>query len=125
MKPEGKETPMATLKKFFITAAVLLVAVSFVAPAAAMDQGNKRKGKYTYRKVYKACHARGAVDSAKPALNPDAKTQAEWTEIFENRNFTEFGCEEEFKALDQGDLTDIYTYLHAHAADSPTPLKCK
>ena len=116
---------MFGLKKFFIVSVTLLVAVSFAVPAFAMDQGNKRKGKYTYRKVYKACHERGAVESAKPALNPDAKTQAEWTEMFENKNFTEFGCEEEFQALAQDDLVDIYTYLHAHAADSPTPLKCK
>ena len=116
---------MFTLKKWFITATVLLTALTFVAPLAAMETGNKRKGKYTYRKVYKACHERGAVASAKPALNPDAKTQAEWTAIFDNRDFAEFGCEEEFQALPQDDLADIYTYLHAHAADSPTPLKCK
>ena len=116
---------MLTFKKIFITATVLLVAMSFVAPVAAMEQGNKRKGKYIYHKVYKACHERGAVESAKPALNPDAKTQAEWTEVFDNRNFTDFGCEQEFKELAQDDLVDIYTYLHAHAADSPTPLKCK
>jgi hypothetical protein len=116
---------MFGLKKVFVVAVSLLVAVSFVAPALAMDQGNKRKGKYTYRKVYKACHDRGAVASAKPVLNPDAKTQAEWTEIFDNKKFTEFGCEEEFKALSQDDLADIYTYLYEHAADSPTPLKCK
>jgi hypothetical protein len=65
------------------------------------------------------------VETAKPALNPDAKTQAEWTELFEQKNFAEFGCEEEFQALPQEDLVDIYTYLHAHASDSPTPLKCK
>jgi hypothetical protein len=116
---------MSTLKKLFITATVLFVAMSFVAPVGAMDQGNKRKGKYIYRKVYKACYERGAVESEKPVLNPDAKTQAEWTEVFDNREFAEFGCEEEFNALEQDDLVDIYTYLHAHAADSPTPLKCK
>ncbi len=116
---------MSSWKKVLFTAVSLLLAASFAAPAAAMDQGNKRKGKYTYRKVYKACHARGAVASTKPVLNPDAKTQAEWTEMFEKRNFAEFGCEKEFAALERDDLVDIYTYLHAHAADSPTPLKCK
>lgn len=116
---------MLNLRKWFITATVLLTAVTVVAPLAAMETGNKRKGKYIYRKVYKACHERGAVESAKPVLNPDAKTQAEWTELFDNRNFAEFGCEEEFESLAQDDLADIYTYLHAHAADSPTPLKCK
>ena len=116
---------MFGLKRFFIIAVSLMLAVSFAAPVAAMEQGNKRKGKYTYRKVFKACHERGAVQSVKPVLNPDAKTQAEWTEMFENKNFTEFVCEKEFQALDPDDLADIYTYLHAHAADSPTPLKCK
>ncbi len=112
-------------KKGLIVAVSVLLAASFVAPVAAMDQGNKRKGKYIYRKVYKACHERGAVASEKPALNPDAKTQAEWTQIFESKDYTEFGCDQEFAALAQDDLVDIYTYLHAHAADSPTPLKCK
>lgn len=116
---------MFGFKKLFIVAVSLLLAATFVASAAAMEQGNKRKGKYIYRKVYQACHERGAVESAKPLLNPDAKTQAEWTAMFENRNFAEFKCDEEFKALPQDDLVDIYTYLHAHAADSPTPLKCK
>ena len=114
-----------SIKKLFITAAILMTAMSFVVPAMAMEQGNKRKGKYTYRKVFQACHERGAVASAKPVLNPDAKTQAEWTALFDNRDFTAFGCEQEFTALSDGDLTDIYTYLYAHAADSPTPLKCK
>ena len=112
-------------KKLFIVAVSLLVAASFVGPVAAMEQGNKRKGKYLYRKVYKACYERGAVESAKPALNPDAKTQAEWTQMFEQKNYAEFGCEEEFQALPKDDLVDIYSYLHAHASDSPTPLKCK
>ncbi|MGD8367631.1 MAG: cytochrome c family protein [Desulfobacterales bacterium] len=112
-------------KKLFIVAVSILLTASFVAPAVAMDQGNKRKGKYIYRKVFKACYERGAVASEKPALNPDAKTQAEWTEMFEAKDFAEFGCDQEFAALAQDDLVDIYTYLHAHAADSPTPLKCK
>lgn len=116
---------MLNLKKIFIVAVALIVSMSFVAPALALDKGNKRKGKYTYRKVYKACHARGAVESAKPALNPDAKTQAEWTDLFENRNFAEFGCQDEFVQLSEKDLSDIYTYMYDHASDSPTPLKCK
>jgi len=97
----------------------------FVTTSLAMEQGNKRKGKYTYRKVYKACHARGEVEAPKPTLNPDAHTQAEWEQIFDNRAFGEFGCKQEWDALDDTEIIDIFTYLHAHASDSPTPAKCK
>jgi hypothetical protein len=37
----------------------------------------------------------------------------------------EFGCKEEWSQLSDTELMDIYAYLHAHAADSPTPAKCK
>ena len=90
-----------------------------------LEAGNKRKGKYTYRKVYKACQKRGGVEAAKPILNPDAKTQAQWTKIFEKKDFTDFKCQEEWNKLSEENLMDIYAYLHDHAADSPTPAKCK
>ena len=80
---------------FFVSLMALFIGFCFLGNALAMDTGNKRKGKYTYRKVYKSCYERGEVDQAKPHLNPDAKTQAQWTEIFENRNFGDFGCQEE------------------------------
>jgi hypothetical protein len=112
-------------KKVLITAMSFLICLSVSGIASAMDQGNKRKGKYVYRKVYKACHERGAVETPKPPLNPDAHTQDEWTEIFDNRQFETFGCEEEWIGLEEDQVVDIYTYLHAHASDSPTPLKCK
>lgn len=94
-------------------------------PGFALEAGNKRKGKYTYRKVYKACQARGEVESNKPIINPDAKTQAQWTRIFEKKDYSDFKCQEEWSKLSKKDLMDIYAYLHAHAADSPTPAKCK
>jgi hypothetical protein len=103
----------------------VLLSVTFVGASFAMDKGNKRKGKYTYRKIYKACHERGEVEAAKPTINPDAHTQADWTKLFEAKNFEEFGCKEEWSALSEKDIIDIYTYLHAHASDSPTPAKCK
>jgi len=108
---------------FLITATLFLF--SSVGVALALEKGNKRKGKYTYRKVYKACMQRGEVDSPKPPISPDAKTQAQWTRLFEKKDFEDFGCEPEWGALSQKDLADIYTYLHDHAADSPTPAKCK
>ena len=108
---------------FLLTATVFLFTA--VGAAYAMGRGNKRKGKYTYRKVYKACMERGEVDSEKPPISPDAKTQAQWTRTFDKQDFEDFGCQPEWEALSEKDLSDIYTYLHDHAADSPTPAKCK
>ncbi|NNF98398.1 MAG: cytochrome c family protein [Desulfobacteraceae bacterium] len=112
-------------KKWLIIVAMTLASVYLATAVFAEEAGNKRKGKYLYRKVYKACNERGEVESPKPSLNPDAKTQGEWKDIFENELFTEFGCTEEWEALSDQALLDIFTYLHDHAADSPTPLKCK
>jgi hypothetical protein len=108
---------------FWLTALVFLF--STVTIALALEKGNQRKGKYTYRKIYKACKARGEVQSAKPPISPDAKTQAQWTRTFKKKDFADFGCKAEWDALSEKDLADIYAYLHDHAADSPTPAKCK
>ena len=113
---------MKRMLMLFLTA---VISVSFVGGAFAIEQGNKRKGKYIYRKVYSACNERGEVATAKPPLNPDAKTQAQWTQVFEQGNFDEFGCKVEWEQLSEEDKSHIYSYLHDHAADSPTPLKCK
>ena len=112
------------VRKSLLIALTIMISFSFIGISFAKD-GNKRKGKYTYRKVYKACHERGEVDVAKPPLNPDGHTQAEWTTIFETKNFSEFGCKEEWDNLSEEQVRDIYAYLYAHASDSPTPLKCK
>ena len=76
---------MKRMLMLFMTA---VISVSFVGAAFAIEQGNKRKGKYIYRKVYNACNERGEVDTPKPPLNPDAKTQAQWTQVFEQGNLT-------------------------------------
>jgi len=112
-------------KKVITTVLAFFMSICFIGTGLAMEQGNKRKGKYTYRKVYKACHERGAVESVKPTMDPDAKTQADWETMFDSKAFDEFGCQEEWSKLSDVELTDIFTYLHAHAADSPTPAKCK
>ena len=112
-------------KKVVSIVVALLMSICFVGLSLALEQGNKRKGKYTYRKVFKACYERGEVTSQKPPVNPDAHTQAEWESLFTGRTFNEFGCQQEWGALNEKDLTDIYTYLYAHASDSPTPAKCK
>ena len=112
-------------KKLTLILLSSIICFSFVSVSMASSEGNKRKGKYTYRKVYKKCHARGEVASAKPILNPDAKTQDQWQRAFDKEKFEEFKCGEEWASLSEKDLMDIFAYLHAHAADSPTPAKCK
>ena len=112
-------------KKAIITLITIVFLISSAGIIFALEKGNERKGKYTYRKVYKACMARGEVDSAKPPISPDAKTQAQWTRVFNKKDFEDFGCKTEWDSLDEKELMDIYAYLHDHAADSPTPAKCK
>ncbi len=87
--------------------------------------GNKRKGKYTYKKVVQACFERGEVDSDVPKISPADKKQAEWKGIFEGKNFAEFGCAQEWAALSEEDVLDIYSYMYNYAADSPAPATCK
>lgn len=113
------------MKKTAITVLALLLTVCFSAAALAAEKGNERKGKYTYRNLYKGCFERGGAESQKPVLNPDAKTQDQWTRAFESKDFEPFGCQQEWGALSAEDLADIYAYLYEHAADSPAPAKCK
>ena len=86
------------IKKILLVLTVFVFVFSSVGISLALEKGNKRKGKYTYRKVYKACHARGEVDAPKPTLNPDAKTQAQWERLFDKKDFKDFGCQQEWKA---------------------------
>ena len=113
------------IKKISLTMLALVFIFSTVGVSFALEKGNKRKGKYTYRKVYKACFERGAVESKVPPISPADKTQAEWTSVFESNTFESFGCQDEWQQLSEIEISDIYTYLHDHAADSPTPAKCK
>jgi len=112
-------------KKTLISLCTLLLALTFVCVAVADEPGNKRKGKYTYRKVYKACFERGAADSRTPPISPSDKTMDQWARVFDGKDFSQFGCTQEWSALSEAELLDIYSYLHAHGADSPTPAKCK
>ncbi len=112
-------------RKLIFTVTAVFFALGTVAASFAAEMGNERKGKYTYKKVYKACHERGGVESPRPALNPSDKTQAQWDRMFEKKDFEDFGCQEEWSNLSEGDINDIYAYLHAHAADSPSPAKCQ
>lgn len=114
-------------KKLIATAVVLMFVIVPFTLALAEDgpNGNKRKGKYTYRKVYKACAAAGGIESATPTISPADKNMAEWKDIFENKKFDEFGCLDNWTALSDKDVLDIYTYFYKHAKDSPTPAKCQ
>ena len=110
---------------------VLVMAVFFtviwagISFAGDLDGGNERKGKYTYRKVFNACQQRGEIESSNPVLSPSDKTMAQWERMFTKKKFEDFKCAEEWSKLSETDLLDIYAYLHKHAADSPTPAKCK
>ena len=112
-------------KRIILTMLALVFVFSAIGVSFALDKGNNRKGKYTYRKVYNACFERGGVESKVPPISPADKTQAQWTSLFESKNFDEFGCKEEWQQLSETELTDIYSYLHDFAADSPAPAKCK
>ena len=112
-------------KKIFLALLAIIFVLSTVSFSFAMDKGNKRKGKYTYRKVYKACFERGEVESKTPPVSPADKTMAEWKAIFEGKDFSAFGCDEEWAAASDTDVLDVYSYFYSFAKDSPTPATCK
>ena len=106
--------------------ALVFTIISFsMAFASEGPEGNDRKGKYTYRKVFKACSAAGEIESATPKISPADKTMEQWKGLFENKNFNEFGCNAYWVGLSDTDLLDIYSYFYHHASDSPTPATCK
>ena len=113
------------IKKILFVLTALVFVFSSVGISLALEKGNKRKGKYTYRKVYNACFERGAIESKTPPLSPADKTQEEWNAVFESKDFGQFKCQEEWGQLSKKDVADIYTYMHDHAFDSPSPAKCK
>lgn len=113
------------LKKMFLALLAMAFVFTTISIGFAEGKGNARKGKYTYRNVYKSCNKRGEIDSPKPLLSPDSKTQAQWKRTFDKKDFDQFKCSEEWSKLSDKDLDDIFTYLNDHAADSPTPAKCK
>lgn len=114
------------MKKIFTSMIVILAIAAFSAVAFAGEPtGDKRKGKYTYRKVYKACMERGEVASERPIINPSDKTMSQWQRVFETKDFADFKCSEEWAKLSAEEIDNIYAYLYSGAADSPSPAKCK
>lgn len=97
----------------FSTVLIVLAAVSMAFAA----EGNARKGKYLYRQKCRTCHGATASD-----LSPSSKTQAEWTKVF--AKWESVKCAKEWKGVSAEERTDIFSYLHGYAKDSPTPAKC-
>lgn len=100
-----------------IAAAFICVTISV---SMAEGKGNARKGKYLFRKTCRSCHMEGgsAVE-----LSPVSKTQADWQKAFDSADSLQ--CKDEWAKLSEKDTLDIYSYLHGHAFDSPSPAKCK
>lgn len=109
-------------KKIIFSVVSLFIILGFVSVSFSADKGNSRKGKHLFRKSCRECHQDGA--SAK-ALSPDSKTQDQWTRIFQPDKYKDLACKAEWEKHSADDLLDIYTYLHKHAFDSPSPAKCK
>ncbi len=104
---------------------MMFAALFLAQTVSAAPPGNDRKGKYAYRGVYDKCQKRGEVAESRPPIHPDSKTQSQWERTFEKKEFGQFGCSTEWNALSADDLENILAYLWKHAADSPTPAKCK
>ena len=109
-------------KKLVLTALAMIMTLSLVSVNLAAPEGNKRKGKYLFRKSCRSCHVDGAAGKE---LSPISKTQAEWDKVFSNEAYKGLACKAEWEKQSEKDLLDIYTYMYKHAFDSPSPLKCK
>ncbi len=124
-------------KKMIMFTIICSLASLYVGAKESGDfNGNKRKGKYLLRKIYKQCKKRGEVKSATPKISPADKTQAQWQALYTlmkknkdqkniKKKMQEFGCWKEWKAVKKKPLLDIFTYMYKHASDSSTPARCK
>jgi cytochrome c553 len=110
------------LKKFGVVLIALTLVAGFSSLGFSAEEGNARKGKYTFRKSCRTCHndAGTAV-----SISPDSKTQAQWTRQFKASKIKRLACKDEWAKLSEEDRQDIYSYLHKYAFDSPSPAKCK
>jgi len=82
--------------------------------------GSETKGKYYFKKTCKPCHKK---DSEGPEISPLSKTTAQWTNYFKSGDHAA-GKQSLTDILDAKKLTDVVTYLEAHASDSPQPETC-
>ncbi|MDR2670009.1 MAG: cytochrome c [Desulfovibrio sp.] len=101
----------AVLISLCLLCCILLADLSFAV------EGNTRKGKFLYRKNCRSCHGVSASD-----LSPLSKTQAAWKAAAASHE--SIPCVKDWPQLSAGDRADIFSYLYAFAADSPTPAKC-
>jgi len=99
--------------------------------SASFAKGNNRKGKFTYKQLFKNCEENGRYEGNKPPLDPSSKTQAQWKRAFKSRikllkKIKVFApCKIEWDALSKQDLENILAYLQKGASDSDTPAKCQ
>ena len=108
------------MKNRSLTATLLIIfTVVSVGPVLAKGKGNARKGKYLFRKHCRTCHVQGGQANE---MSPIDRKQAEWEALFAKAGFP---CQADWPELSEKDLKDIYSYLHGHASDSPSPAKCK
>lgn len=107
-------------KKLVLLLSLFVFLVAHVGISLAQLDGNHRKGRYLFRQnCFTQCHS---DREAAHYLGPDAKTQAEWQEVF--TNVQDIPCYAEWSELSEQDLVDIHTYMHQGAKDSPTPTSC-
>lgn len=111
-------------KQTLMGIAVAFVLASYVGISVASEFGNARKGRFLYRQECRSCHMENPVGAVPGGiLGPDAKTQAEWKNVFEA--WQDLPCVEHWGAkLSDQDRLDILQFLHDGAKDSPTPAKC-
>ena len=107
-------------KRIFTMLLALTVVAGSIGLSLAADNGNSRKGKYLFRKSCRSCHVENG--SAKE-LSPIDFTQAQWKKFFADPSGLK--CKDQWAKLSKDDLNDIFTYMHDHAKDSPSPAKCK
>jgi hypothetical protein len=110
------------IKRVLLSVFCMLMAAGFIAGIVSAEGGNARKGKHLFRTTCRQCHQEGA---AATPLSPDSKTQAQWEKTFKPETYQELACKDEWAKQSKEDLTDMFTYLHEHAYDSPSPAKCK
>ena len=110
------------MKKAILAFLAVTCICVFAGLSMAADKGNGRKGKYLFRKNCRSCHVDGG---SAVALSPVSKTQAQWIDVFKSENSAKLACADEFGKRSEKDLLDIFTYMHDHAFDSPSPAKCK
>jgi cytochrome c5 len=101
---------------------ITCLAVTVVALASTSMKGNETKGKFYYKQTCKQCHIKGGPGGE---LTPLTKTQAQWKSVFtKGKHPKDNQALLQIQGMDEEKLTDIYTFLYNHAADSPQPETC-